>query len=291
MTAVVAVTFIIITFFLIILNINDREDSKFASFFRETLASGQDDKYIINRVSSEFSVCVYGYELERTKKWISIFFDLVRNETWVNPKLYFVSNPDDCADDTFLYVFIHRGEKNSLSTIVGDLSFILKRSGINEFNIKYDNLGFAQILYNKGKEPRAYAAINESINVRKNIEIDISRNVIQQELFQILLLAPDKTVDIRPISIIEERELPGSKRDTDSLSPRQLADRFKLNVPNMCLYDIMLMKVVYAKDPSILNGTLESYLKYIQLHYKDIEQSSRGIQNSPDYEELFKHKC
>jgi hypothetical protein len=289
--ALVAVTSIAVITILMAVHSNQNEEKKFINFFVEVLAPEKPTHFKLNRLPSDLSVCVYGNEMARTKKWVESFFEIVRRETWISPKIHFEKGTANCSSDTFLYVFFHRGQKSALSTVVGDLSFILNRYGLNDFNSNYDNYGFGKIIYNKGKEPRAYAAINEDINIAEYLNEDISRNVIQKLLFQILLAVPDKKINRKPKSIIEERDFPGSSIDTDSLSVDSMGERFKLNVPNMCLYDIMLMKIVYAKDQSILNGTLENYIKYIKFNYKNILKSSSEVQNNPRYRDIFKNNC
>ncbi|WP_125334247.1 hypothetical protein [Brucella anthropi] len=270
----------------------ERDESRFVEFFKETLAPGKGNDYPLNRMPSKFPVCVYGDRMERTEKWTTLFFELLSEETWINPRLHYVKRTIDCARDTLLYVFYHQSDKNTLSTIVGDVSFILKRSGLPEFHFIYDNFGFGHVFYEKGKEPRAYVAVNEALDVEtKSVDDSIARNVIQQELLQVVLVAPDRFVTTGPVSIIEERELPELAGTNTILTAEQMAARFELNVPNMCLYDIMLLKTIYANDPAIIDGRLGTYLSYIHAHYDDLVLSALRIQSDPRYQDLFKKKC
>lgn len=271
---------------------SERDESRFVEFFKETLAPNKGNDFALNRMPSMLPVCVYGDQLERTKKWTTLFFELLSEETWINPRLHYVERTMDCAHDTFLYVFYHQSEKNTLSTIVGDVSFILKRNGLSKLDFSYNKYGFGKIFYDKNKEPRAYAAIDEAVDIETMSTDDgIARSVIQQIFLKVILAVPGRAVTTAPVSIIEERELPELAGTDTILTANQMAARFKLNVPNMCLYDIMLLKTVYANDPSIVDGRLDTYLSYIHAHYDELVQSARRIQSDPRYKALFEKKC
>jgi hypothetical protein len=264
--------------------------ARFEDFFRQALAGGsRDDNKVLGRVAAKYDVCVYGPAGTRTEKLILLFFEFVREATWMEPNVVTKSRTADCPLSTFLYVLHHQGDKEIVNSIIGDILFIANRSGLTEMpsHSRISQYGTGVVMVEEGKEPRQYAAINEIADARSDVDHLLARNIVQQELVQLLLYASDIQVDRQPLSIIEERWKPGLV-DVD---PQQRAQWASLNVPNMCKYDIMLLLTLYARDESIVDSHLGSYVRYIRENYSAIESRAREIQDEPRYRELFATKC
>ena len=60
----------------------------------------------------------------------------------------------------------------------------------------------------------------------------------------------------------------------------------------MCLYDIMLLMSLYARDKSIImDAKLGSYIRYIRNNYSALEMAALQIQDNPRYRDIFVGKC
>lgn len=246
----------------------------------------------VNRFPSKFSVCIYGEEAAnpRIKARITDFFKFIGENSWLRPDLIFNDGAlMECSDKTWLYVRTHDGNAKIFSSIIGDLSFISERHNLKGGNVELGKYGIGVWVVEPGPKSITYVAINGAIDETTEIGAQIARNVVQQELVQLILGAPDISVDRAPRSILEERE---PKTDTTDRSDfERLSERAKVNVPNMCLYDIMAVITLYANDLSIEDGTISNYVAYIRKNYSYIEKTAQEIQNNPRYKAIFYRKC
>ncbi|MBW9066164.1 hypothetical protein JNB71_22920 [Rhizobium herbae] len=266
---------------------------RFEQIFRQSLASGSYDENIqLNRWASRFDVCIYGGRSESTKKLVLLFFDIVREVTWLRPTIGFKPDIVACPNSTFLYVHLHQGEENFNQTAVGELALIMTRAGMTKpIDARLSQYGMGLSMIEIGLEPRLYVAINEFEGATLEVDKLLARNVVQQELLQVLLNASDLKVDQTPVSIIEERRVPNVPDSEDDADPKNRTERAKLNVPNMCLYDVMLLMTLYARDESIADARLGPYIRYIRKNFHKLEQAARAVQNNPRYHEIFSSRC
>lgn len=281
----------------LLLTINQRDPAlEFEALFRDALARGStDDSFPVARFARRYDVCAYGASDPLTERRVARFFELVRNETWMQPNLSFRAKVSECPETTFFYIFHHDGEGGSARATLDDLMFITAR---HDMALPADHLryipahlpGFVVTLGVPGKPPRIFSAINGFPDAKSETERILARTVLQQELFQAVLVARDLEVKRRPVSIVEEWNISTTLRNplTD---PQYAARWLKHNVHNMCLYDIMLLITLYAWDEAVLEGKLGPYIRYIRNHYDEIEKRARAIQQNPGYSDLFPEKC
>ncbi len=155
-------------------------------------------------------------------------------------------------------------------------------------------MGWLPFLPSPEKEPFLYVSVDEMKGATLEVDTSLARNLIQQELLQILLSANDIDIDIgkTPVSIIEERRVPDVPEDEDDADPKYRAARAALNVPNMCLYDVMLLMTLYADDEEVVSqAKLGLYLEYLRKNRRSIEEKARRVQNDPKYSDVFAVKC
>lgn len=266
---------------------------RFEQIFRQSLAwDSYDENIQLNRWASSFDVCIYGGRSESTRKLVLLFFDMVREVTWLKPDILFKPEIVACPDSTFLYVRLHQGEESFNQSVVGELSLIMTRAGMTEpIDASLNQYGMALAMVEIGLEPRLYVAINEFEGATLEVDKSLARNVVQQELLQVLLNASDLNVDQPPVSIIEERRVPNVPDSEDDADPKNRTERARLNVPNMCRYDVMLLMTLYARDESIADARLGPYIRYIRKNFHKLEQAARAVQNNPRYREIFSSRC
>lgn len=113
----------------LLLTISQRDPAlEFQALFRDALARGStDDSFPVARFARRYDVCAYGASDPLTERRVARFFELVRNETWMQPNLSFRAKVSECPETTFFYIFHHDGEGGSARATLDDLMFITAR--------------------------------------------------------------------------------------------------------------------------------------------------------------------
>lgn len=254
------------------------------------IAVSNQSKYIA-RIGQHFKVCVYSQKKIANIISISKFFELIDNETRLNPALYYREALKQCPLDTLMYIWVHQGGTNFFIDHHSNLYSASSRAGIKSTLTPINNI-FGSAITAAAEEhlPFIFLSINELNGKRSQVKEKLAQNIAQQEIFQSLMNAKDIIVDGRPKSIIEESGKIIAKNDQEFASDKYWQDYFNANVSNMCILDIMLMLTIHSEH-SLSFGTFLEYQNYVDVNFENIKSKAYFIYNSDKYSSLFQTRC
>jgi hypothetical protein len=276
---------------------NLSDSSKVVELFKAALApEGPDDNPVLNRLGSYFKICGYGNQNKEIQFRISSFIDLVSDHTRLKPSVRYRKTSFDCPTDTLMYIWIHnnidRISQANIDIHNREISHIVGRHGYSKtVDVKVDNYAYGLTFVEDGKQPILFSGINELLGADNSLNKLMAHNIVQQELFQLIMIARDVSVQSQPHSIIEERELGDDFAHIDPYTIEYTREQFRINVSNLCVNDIILMLTLYSEDEFVLDGKLNSYLHYLNTNFIKLRNRAQEIQNNPKYADIFIEKC
>lgn len=272
---------------------NNSELSEFEAFFQKTIANGIDQpKYQPTRWGTPLYACIFGAVSPESHTRIRRIFSLIGTTTALQIEPTFVEEITACSPLTFLYVRMHSGRPELKFQIVGDVSFIMKKAGMTKpIDVKFSPFGMGLVMIEDGRPPQTYVSAYQFDQNETEYDVAMANNVIQQEIVQVLLAAPDYQTNSKPKSLIEEWKIQNIAENDLGAEPIYRKQFIKFNAPNICLYDVMLLKTLYSEESYRSDGTLAFYKAYIKKHFDMMQKSAAQSIEDPDYNLLFSGKC
>ncbi|MDP9630338.1 UNVERIFIED_ORG: hypothetical protein J2W85_002412 [Ensifer adhaerens] len=271
---------------------NDDAAGEFFQFFKGIYTDGQEkDGVVVGPWPSPLDACVFGDTSDLSKRRVTLLFAFVRFVSVLYVEPHFVTKLGDCPSNSRFYVRFHSDEPTLLEAVQHDVGQIRYGLGIDvEKEFKFSRFGMGYFIGDVGAQSVVYAAIDQFDRNETPYDEIMANNVIQQEIVQMILLAPDSPTKDASKSIIQENHLDVVPGDFGG-EPKYRKAWSERNVPNLCVYDVMLLEMIYSNAAYDSDGSLAFYKNYILENFARMNKSATEKLNDRDFAELFPKKC
>jgi hypothetical protein len=265
-----------------------RQINDFKAFFHRATAQGLgDEDSLVARWANRWSACIVSQGINSEYLlYVKNFMKFISEQTYLEPRLIFRYQIENCPKDTFFYIRVHRNVSNAFDMIISDLDKIGDYGKLMLNNtLSFNGYGMGAFLGSEQK-PRLYASLycfceNEESNA-------LWKLVVQEELFQLITGSIDIEGVLAPASIVEEAP-PVDPMDELSVENRGLF--LNHNVKNMCKKDVELLITLYSGSELTYNSRMKDYMNYIDLYYSEVKKNADRIMSMGRYKDLFIHRC
>lgn len=270
------------------------EDEKFYQFFKNVYSNGEEvSGPVAAQWPSPMPACIAGNPSELSKRRLVDLFSFIRLVNGLNIEPKFNEKFTDCSKNALMFIRFHSGEANVLEKITQDIAHLLYLRGIeNAKDVTLSKFGMSWILAETGHEPALYVAIDQFDRRETEYDQIAANNVIQQEIIQGLLFAADlqRTAGSPNQSIIEETHSDIDRGD-EGLEPRYRKEWSENNVVNICVYDVMLLSLIYSSEARDGEGNLKFYRTYIYDNFQRMKREATEKLHDRRFSEIFPKEC
>ncbi|THK38963.1 hypothetical protein EHS39_05115 [Ensifer sp. MPMI2T] len=266
--------------------------AEFYQFFKEIYTNSEEkDGVVVGPWPSPLAACVFGETSELSKRRVTLLFAFIRFVSVLYVEPNYVAKLDDCPGNAKLYIRFHSDEPTLLETVRHDIGQLRHGLGIDvEKEFKFSRFGMGYFIGDVGVQPVIYAAIDQFDRDETPYDEVIANNVIQQEIVQMILLAPDFPTKEASKSILQESHQDVAQGEFGG-EPKYRKAWSERNVPNLCVYDVMLLGMIYSNAAYDGDGSLAFYKSYIFSNFERMKKSAEEKLNDRDFAELFPRKC
>lgn len=271
----------------------DPEAEEFIQFFKDVYTDGKEVAGpIIGPWPTPLPACIFGKPSELSKRRITLLFSFVRFTSRLYVEPHFEEKPSECPQDTLLYARIHSGEANIQDLVTHDVNYIGHVRGVQDpQDFTFSRYGMGARFTKNGRVPLfSYVAIDQFDRRETDYDDTIANNVIQQEIIQSILFAGDMENTKNIASIINETHDDIATGDSGG-EPKYRKKWTEKNVLNLCVYDVVLLGLLYSDATYDSNGSLSFYKKYIRENFQNIKKNALEKLSDKDFSEIFPQRC
>jgi len=278
------------------------ETTEYLTYVEKTIGpqnSGRKvEDYRINRWASDLKICFIAHSEQEIYEEIKLFSMFLNTETTLNISLEKKKDVRKCSKDTYIYFAVNENNERSFKEFFDAIYQPLLHERHLHFpqdTVEVSFYASTHLLFDRktpfseaSKEQMAFVVFVQ-LPPKDNQDRFYRRSVVQQELFQALTSARD--VDgpfpFPSLAIEYNDEVDENGEEIRSFNEAY----YDYNPKNICLSDVMLLKILYSEETAPFNGIYAKYVDYIANNYQKIRSRSEKALTFANQIKILSERC